>query len=158
MRKQIVLVMIAFWGSLLVLKAQDFNATGTAISRGATETARAEANQPQAEPTEDPFVLTATALVRAATQTAEVSTGRTAAPITAQAESEDFELTATALVVEATQLAGGNATQSQPDADDSNAQAMSGAVVMFGGLIVVLVLLGAGFVVMSRRSESGKRG
>ena len=147
--------------SFMMLNAQDFDATGTALVVGATQTAIVEASHAVELATDDPFALTATALVRAATQTAEVSTGRTAVPITAEAQSDgSFELTATTLVQEATQNALEGTPPSLgtgPTPEDANVFALSATFFIFAGLLVALVVLGAIVVIVGRRNI-GKRG
>jgi hypothetical protein len=154
MRFGAILILMGVMGSVMMLHAQDFDATATAIVAGATQTALAESNQPDGEATQDPFVLTATALVRAATQTAEAFTGETAVPITANAQSDDsFALTATALVEAATL----QATSTEATVGDDNANALSATFFIFGGLLVALLVLGVIVVTVGRRG-TGKRG
>jgi hypothetical protein len=162
MRLRLILVLFLLLTSLMLLNAQNLDATATAIIAGATQTAIQELTHTIELETEDPFALTATALVREATQTAEVSTGRTAAPITAEALIEgDFELTATVLVQEATQTAIAATPPSFgtgiDDEDNNNLFALSGTLFIVGGLIVALLVLGAVVVTVGRRN-TGKRG
>src|SRR5215207_7219050 len=148
MRLRLILILLLLLSSLMLLNAQNLDATATAIIVGATQTAHQASTHAIELQTEDPFSLTATALVRAATQTAEVSTGRTAVPITVEAQVEgSSELTATVLVQGATQ----NALQVTPppfgtgtgNDEDGNLFALSGTFLIFGGLIVALLVLGA---------------
>ena len=142
--------------------AQDFDATATAIVVEVTLTADALTNAPDIfetpGATDDTFSLTATALIRSVTQTAEASTGNTAVPITAVPQSETFSLTATALVREATETAGGVDAAGQNDNDASNDQSVSVALIAFGALIVILVILGVVVVFLGRgQSKAGTR-
>jgi hypothetical protein len=160
MRYGVITIFLVLLGSVMILSAQDFDATATAIVQGATQTAIAEANRPQAQVTQDPFQLTATELVRAATQTAEAFTGQTAVPITANAQGQsDFELTATALVEAATAQASGNfgTGDEPPTEEETNSSAMGGTVFIFIGLLVGLVALGVIVVTVGRRT-TGKNG
>jgi len=159
MQIRMVLVALILTSGALTLRAQstptpDFSGTATAIIREATQTAQAQEAITSSTPIQDPYLLTATVLIRQVTQTAEAATGRTAAPITAeaQADADRFELTATALIIEATQNASGISTTS----DKANAQALSGTLLIFGGLIVALIILGVVVTIMGRRN-SGKR-
>ena len=158
MRYGLILIVLLLMGSALMPKAQDLDATATAIVIGATETAIVEANQPQSQATDDPFQLTATALVHAATLTAETFTGETAVPITVQAQAENAaELTATALVEAATaQVGGGFGTGEEPlTEEEANSSAMGGTVLIFMALLIGLVLFGAALVYASRRGRRG---
>ena len=157
MRYGLILIFLVLMGSMLILNAQDFDATATAIVIGATQTAVVEANQPQSQATDDPFQLTATALVRAATLTAEAFTGDTAVPITVQAQAESAaELTATALVEAATAQVGGFGTGEEPvSEEEANTSAMGGTVLIFMALLIGLVLFGAALVYAGRRGRRG---
>lgn len=153
MRFGAILILVGLMGSVMMLHAQDFDATATAIVEGATQTAIAESNQPDVQATHDPFALTATALVRAATETAEAFTGETAVPITANAQSDDsFALTATALIEAATQ----QASNAEETVEDANGFALSATLLIFGGLLVALGVLGVIVVTVGRRG-TGKR-
>jgi hypothetical protein len=154
MRYGLILIFLVLMGSMTILNAQNFNATATAQIQGATQTAIAQANQPQSQATDDPFQLTATALVRAATLTAEAFTGDTAVPITVDAQAENAaELTATALVEAATaQVGGGFGTGEEPlTEEETNSSAMGGTVLIFMALLIGLVLLGVALVYAGRR-------
>ena len=159
MRYGLILIFLVLMGSMTVLNAQNFNATATAQIQGATQTAIAQANQPQAQATDDPFQLTATALVHAATLTAEAFTGDTAVPITVQAQVEGAaELTATALVEAATAQVGGFGTGEEPlTEEETNSSAMGGTVLIFMALLIGLVLFGVAMVYAGRRGF-GRRG
>lgn len=161
MRLRLIFVLSILLCGLIISNAQDLDATATAIIVGATQTAIRESTHTVELETEDPFSLTATALVRAATLTAEVSTGRTAVPITAEAQVEgSSELTATALVQEATQTALASTPPpfgTGTEDDDSNVFALSATFFIFGGLLLALGVLGAVIVMMGRRN-TGKRG
>ena len=139
MRLRILVVIALSIIASLMLQAQepppDYNATGTAIAREATQTAQAQQPPPTVDDGNyDPFQLTSTALVREATQTAEAFTGNTAVPITDTPQGDiSAQESATALVRNATQTARAQA-QSDGDADDDNAP------LGLAGLLVAVVM------------------
>jgi hypothetical protein len=162
MRMRWITVLVLLFASLMLVNAQDLDATATAIIEGATQTAIWESTHTIELQTEDPFALTATALVRAATQTAEVFTGETAVPITVEAQVEgSYEMTATALIMQATQ----NVLEGTPSPfgtgegseEDNDMFALSATFFIFGGLLLALGVLGA-VIVMAGRGNTGKRG
>jgi cytoskeletal protein RodZ len=155
MRLRLLGMLIFVLGSIINLNAQDVRATETARAADATQTAVAATHAIELA-TDDPYALTATALIRAATQTAAVSTGRTALPVTAEAQVEgSFELTATALIQAATQQASASPTPVTPGA--ANGFALSATFFIFAGLLLALLLLGAVVVRFGRRN-TGSRG
>ena len=157
MQLRLISVLLVVLTRLVILNAQDLDATATVIA-GATETAIVAATHAIELETEDPYALTATALVLAATQTAAVST---ALPIKVEAQSETNDLTPTELVPNATL----NAVEGTPppfgtgpSSEDANIFALSATFFIFAALILALVGLGALFIYWGRRGGTGKQG
>lgn len=125
--------------------------TATQLLLESSQTADADSSEVQETATPDPFEMTATALILAATQTGE-AIGSSPVPVTPAENVDTFAQTATQLIMEASQTA--ESVIETQDSDDGAESPLGLTLIAFGFVIVVLIIIGAGYAFIASRTNN----